>query len=88
MPSDPRALLRSRSYLGLLALAAIIGVPVSAAAYGFLALLTSTQRWFFGLAHAVAAAVAAADPGSAAGTKAGVHPWFTLTVRCAHPGVR
>jgi hypothetical protein len=31
-PPNPLALLRSRSYLGLLALAAIIGVPVSAAA--------------------------------------------------------
>ncbi len=32
-PSDPLALLRSRSYVALLVLAAIIGVPVSAAAY-------------------------------------------------------
>jgi H+/Cl- antiporter ClcA len=46
-PSDALALLRSRSYLGLLALAAIIGVPISAAAYGFLALITRTQRWVF-----------------------------------------
>jgi hypothetical protein len=28
MPSDPLALLRSRSYIGLLVLAAIIGAPV------------------------------------------------------------
>ena len=33
MPPDPLALLRSRSYLALLVLAAIIGVPVSAVAY-------------------------------------------------------
>jgi hypothetical protein len=32
--ADPLAVLRSRSYLGLLVFAAIIGVPVSAAAYG------------------------------------------------------
>ena len=38
-PSDPLALLRSKSYLALLVLAAIIGVPVSAAAYFFLALV-------------------------------------------------
>ena len=37
-PADPLALLRSRSYLALLALAAIIGAPVSAVAYFFLAL--------------------------------------------------
>ena len=32
---DPMAMLKSGSYLRLLVLAAIIGVPVSAAAYGF-----------------------------------------------------
>jgi chloride channel protein, CIC family len=44
---DPFALLRSRSYLVLLALAAIVGVPVSAAAYFFLALVTKLQGWVF-----------------------------------------
>ena len=43
MPSDPRALLRSRAYLRLLIIAAVLGVPVSAAAYGFLALVTYLQ---------------------------------------------
>jgi H+/Cl- antiporter ClcA len=50
MPSpspDPAALLRSRSYVGLLVVAAILGVPISAAAYGFLALLTYLQKWTF-----------------------------------------
>jgi H+/Cl- antiporter ClcA len=50
MPSpsaDPVALLRSRSYVGLLVVAAILGVPISAAAYGFLALLTYLQQWTF-----------------------------------------
>jgi len=46
-PSNPLAPLRSRSYLGLLALAAVIGVPISAAAYGFLALVTKMQEWIF-----------------------------------------
>src|SRR5436189_6304810 len=43
MPSDPLALLRSRSYVALLVLAAIIGVPISAAAYFFLALVSKLQ---------------------------------------------
>jgi H+/Cl- antiporter ClcA len=47
MPPDPIAVLRSRSYLALLVLAAIIGVPVSALAYFFLALVTKLQGWIF-----------------------------------------
>src|SRR6185437_9988449 len=47
MPSDQLALLRSRSYVALLVLAAIIGVPVSAAAYFFLALVSKLQGWIF-----------------------------------------
>jgi len=47
MPSDPRALLRSRSYLQLLVIAAVLGVPVSAAAYGFLALVSGLQQEIF-----------------------------------------
>jgi H+/Cl- antiporter ClcA len=46
-PSDPAAILRSRSYVGLLLLAAILGVPISAAAYGFLALVGKLQHWVF-----------------------------------------
>ena len=46
-PSDPLSLLRSRSYMALLVLAAIIGVPVSAAAYFFLALVSKLQMWIF-----------------------------------------
>ena len=46
-PSDPLALLRSRSYVALLVLAAIIGVPISAAAYFFLALVSKMQGWIF-----------------------------------------
>lgn len=44
---DPRALLRSRSYVVLLVVAAIVGVPVSAAAYGFLALVNYLQKEIF-----------------------------------------
>jgi chloride channel protein, CIC family len=44
---DPMAVLRSRSYVGLLVLAAVLGVPVSAAAYGFLALVSGLQEWLF-----------------------------------------
>ena len=40
-------MLRSRSYLGLLVLAAILGVPVSAVAYGFLALVSYLQEELF-----------------------------------------
>jgi hypothetical protein len=47
MPSDPVTLLRSRSYVALLVLAAIIGVPVSTVAYFFLALVSKMQRWVF-----------------------------------------
>jgi H+/Cl- antiporter ClcA len=44
---DPAALLRSRSYLRLLILAAILGVPISAVAYGFLALVSYLQEEIF-----------------------------------------
>jgi H+/Cl- antiporter ClcA len=43
-PADPVALLRSRAYLQLLAFAAILGVPISAAVYGFLALASYLQK--------------------------------------------
>jgi H+/Cl- antiporter ClcA len=48
MPApDPAAILRSRSYVGLLVVAAILGVPISAGAYGFLALVDKLQRWLY-----------------------------------------
>jgi H+/Cl- antiporter ClcA len=46
-PPDPVSLLRSRSYLQLLVLAAIVGVPVSALAYGFLELVDLLQTALF-----------------------------------------
>lgn len=44
---DPLTVLRSRRYLALLALAAVLGVPISAIAYGFLVLVGVVQRWAF-----------------------------------------
>ena len=41
------AMLRSRAYLSLLVFAAILGVPISAAAYGFLALVNYLQQELF-----------------------------------------
>lgn len=46
-PPDPAALVRSAAYLRLLLLAAALGVPVSALAYGFLALVDRLQTWVF-----------------------------------------
>src|SRR6478609_2695879 len=46
-PPDPQALLRSRSYVQLLVLAALVGLPVSAASYGFLALVDWLQGALF-----------------------------------------
>jgi H+/Cl- antiporter ClcA len=46
-PQDPQVLLRSKSYLGLLILAAVLGVPISAAAYGFEALVGYLQGEIF-----------------------------------------
>ncbi len=44
---DPATVLRSRGYVALLVLAALIGVPVSAVAYGFLALVNQLQQWVY-----------------------------------------
>jgi chloride channel protein, CIC family len=46
-PTDPLAVLRSRQYLTLLVLAAVLGVPISAAAYFFLQLVSHLQQWVF-----------------------------------------
>ncbi len=43
----PAAVLRSRPYLGLLVLAAVLGVPISAIAYFFLQLVTHLQHWLY-----------------------------------------
>ncbi|MFC8967116.1 chloride channel protein, partial [Streptomyces sp. NPDC057094] len=42
-PPDPFTLVRSRKYAVLLVLAALLGIPISAAAFGFLALVSELQ---------------------------------------------
>ena len=44
---DPATVLRSRQYLSALVLAAVIGAPISAIAYGFLALVSKLQEVVF-----------------------------------------
>ena len=44
---DPAAVIRSKGYIGALVLAAILGVPISAIAYGFLALVAAMQKFLF-----------------------------------------
>lgn len=47
MPTDPHAVMRSPGYLRLLVLAAVIGAPIAATAYGFLWLVDELQDWFY-----------------------------------------
>jgi H+/Cl- antiporter ClcA len=44
---DPLAVIRSRGYIAALVLAAIVGIPISAISYGFLALVAAIQRFLF-----------------------------------------
>ena len=44
---DPVAVIRSRAYIAALVLAAVLGVPVSIIAYGFLAFVSGVQRYIF-----------------------------------------
>jgi len=46
-PPDPSVVLRQRSYRGLLVLAAVTGVVVSLASWGFLELVHAVQDWAF-----------------------------------------
>ncbi len=46
-PDDPFAPLRTKKYRALLVLAALLGVPISAAAWGFLYLIEKLQTWVF-----------------------------------------
>ncbi|MET1039242.1 MAG: chloride channel protein [Aeromicrobium sp.] len=46
-PLDPAEAIRSRAYLSALVLATVLGVPISAIAYGFLALVTEIQDFLF-----------------------------------------
>ena len=44
---DPASILRSRSYVSLLVLGALVGVPVALVAYFFLAFVSHAQEWVF-----------------------------------------
>jgi H+/Cl- antiporter ClcA len=44
---DTVAVIRSKAYIGALVLAAIVGIPISAIAYGFLALVAAIQKFLF-----------------------------------------
>lgn len=46
-PMDPLAIIRSTQYIRLLVFAAVLGVPLSAIAYGFLALVLWIQGYLF-----------------------------------------
>ena len=46
-PPDPNELLRSRKFVALLVLGALIGAPVAAIAYGFLKLVDVATKWLF-----------------------------------------
>ncbi len=45
---DPAALIRSKAYIAALVFAALLGIPISAVAYGFLALVATIQSSLFG----------------------------------------
>ena len=47
MPADPFAMLRTRRYIVLLVLAAILGVPIAAGAHYFLWFIDNLQEWVF-----------------------------------------
>ncbi len=44
---EPSAVIRSKPYLSALILAALLGIPISAVAYGFLALVANIQQYVF-----------------------------------------
>src|SRR5690242_7926008 len=46
-PPNPIALMRSPAYLRLMVLAVLLGIPVAAAACGFLKLTSQLQQWTF-----------------------------------------
>ena len=47
MPADPHEVLRTPGYVRLLVFAALIGAPISAAAWGFLWLVDELQDWLY-----------------------------------------
>ena len=47
MADDPYAMLRTRSYVVILVLSALVGAPIAAGAYYFLSLINHIQEWVF-----------------------------------------
>src|SRR4051812_16304889 len=47
LPTDPAALLRSRAYIALLVLGALVGVPVAVFSYYFLKAISRSQNYIF-----------------------------------------
>lgn len=47
MPTDPLELLKSRRYVGLVLLGAVVGVPVAVVAYFFLKFVNESQKYLF-----------------------------------------
>ena len=58
---DVLALLRDRRYLVLLIIVAILAVPIAAAAYWFLYLVSDMQKWVFNPAYLPKALVSTAN---------------------------
>jgi len=46
-PADPFAVLRTRKYVALLVLAAVLGVVISFLVYWYLKLISDLQTWVF-----------------------------------------
>jgi len=46
-PADPFAVLRTKKYVALLVLAAVLGVVISFLIYWYLKLITETQAWVY-----------------------------------------
>ncbi|MFK0256980.1 chloride channel protein [Streptomyces sp. NPDC090445] len=46
-PQDPLAIVRTRGYVSVLVVSALLGIPISAGAYGFLALVSALQSLVF-----------------------------------------
>lgn len=46
-PADPISIIRSKRFIGLLVLAAVVGVLASLIAWGFLELIFNLQTWVF-----------------------------------------
>jgi H+/Cl- antiporter ClcA len=46
-PTDPAALLRSRAYIALLVMGALVGIPVAVFSYYFLKAISRTQQYIF-----------------------------------------